>query len=304
MPALLQLNHARVDHLTVELVPFACSLSDAGEHTVTAVSHRHIVDQLHNQHRLAHACSAKQSNLATSHVRRNQVNHFDAHSQHILRRHTIVESRRSAVNWPFLIDINLATLIIGISQHVHHATESGLSNRNRDRAFQPRHFHAGEQIEGVLHGDATHEALALPARHLHHNAGVGAAHLERIPHRALHVALQLEVDDDTIDGDHSRVRLSVRVGLLVEARVRVEDGARVLHVLDSRQQIFGPLVLGLRLQQIFGRRRKTVQLIDRKRNVRQVVHLLYGVHLILGQMIETQILRMIVWKLHIARRYV
>ena len=36
----------------------------------------HVVDELHNEHSLAHACTAKQANLATTLVGRQQVHHL------------------------------------------------------------------------------------------------------------------------------------------------------------------------------------------------------------------------------------
>ncbi len=52
------LVHAGFDELMIEVVTFAGSLADAGEHRITAVGFRDVVDQFLNQHGLADAGTA------------------------------------------------------------------------------------------------------------------------------------------------------------------------------------------------------------------------------------------------------
>ncbi len=66
------------DELVIEVVAFAGTLADAGEHRVAAVGLRDVVDQFLNQHGLADAGAAEQADLAALGVRRQQVDDLDA----------------------------------------------------------------------------------------------------------------------------------------------------------------------------------------------------------------------------------
>ena len=58
------LDNAGFDHLVIEIVAFTGPLANTGEHRVTAVRLRDVVDQLHDQHGLANAGTAEQADLA------------------------------------------------------------------------------------------------------------------------------------------------------------------------------------------------------------------------------------------------
>ena len=59
----LEGDDSTLNHLVVEIVALAGTLADAGEHGVTTVSLGHVVDQLHDQHSLAHTGTAEKTNL-------------------------------------------------------------------------------------------------------------------------------------------------------------------------------------------------------------------------------------------------
>ena len=70
-------EHARLLHLEVEVVPLAGALADAGEDRDAAVLARDVVDQLLDQDRLADAGAAEEADLAAPDVRRDQVDDLD-----------------------------------------------------------------------------------------------------------------------------------------------------------------------------------------------------------------------------------
>ena len=59
------LDNAGFHHLVIEIVTFTRTLADTGEHGVTAMCLRNVVDQFHDQHRLAHAGTAEQADFTT-----------------------------------------------------------------------------------------------------------------------------------------------------------------------------------------------------------------------------------------------
>ena len=68
-----RLVDAALDHLVIEIVAFTGALTHAGEHGITAVRLRDIVDELHDQHCLADAGAAEQADLAALGVGRQQI---------------------------------------------------------------------------------------------------------------------------------------------------------------------------------------------------------------------------------------
>ena len=96
------LDHARLGHLQPEVVALAGALAHAGEHRQAAVLLGDVVDQLLDQHRLAHAGAAEQADLAALHVRGQQIDHLDAGLEDLDRRRQVVERGRLAVDLPAL----------------------------------------------------------------------------------------------------------------------------------------------------------------------------------------------------------
>ena len=80
------LDHAGLGHLEPEVVALARALAHAGEHRQAAVLRGDVVDQLLDQHRLAHAGAAEEADLAALHVRREQVDDLDAGLEDLGRR--------------------------------------------------------------------------------------------------------------------------------------------------------------------------------------------------------------------------
>src|SRR4029079_3691962 len=74
---------AGFNHLVIEDVAFARALTDSGEHRIAAVRLRDVVDQLHDQHGLAHAGPAEQADLAALGVRREQIHNLDARHENL-----------------------------------------------------------------------------------------------------------------------------------------------------------------------------------------------------------------------------
>ena len=65
-------------HLVVQVVALTGALAHAGEHGHAAVLLGNVVDQLHDQHRLAHAGAAEQADLAALGIGGDQVDDLDA----------------------------------------------------------------------------------------------------------------------------------------------------------------------------------------------------------------------------------
>ena len=72
------LVHARFDHFVVQIVAFAGAFTHASEHRITTMRLGDVVDQFHDQNRLADTGTAEQTNLTTLGVRCDQIDDLDA----------------------------------------------------------------------------------------------------------------------------------------------------------------------------------------------------------------------------------
>ena len=102
---LAQLDHAGVDHLVIEVVALARALAHAGEHRHAAMRLGDVVDQLLDDHGLAHAGAAEQPDLAALQVRRQQIHHLDAGDQDFRRGRLFLEARRLAMDRVALLGV-------------------------------------------------------------------------------------------------------------------------------------------------------------------------------------------------------
>jgi hypothetical protein len=98
------------------------------------VLERHVVDQLLDQDRLAHAGAAEEPDLAAAHVGRDQVDHLDAGLEDLGRRRQRLEARRIAVDRPALGSLRRRRLVVDrIAEDVPDAAECRLADGDGDR---------------------------------------------------------------------------------------------------------------------------------------------------------------------------
>src|SRR5690606_24988653 len=91
-------DNAAFDHFVVKVVTLTRPLANASEHRVTAVAHGDVVDQLHDQNRLANAGAAEEADLTALGVRREEVNNLNTGHQNFRFRGLIREIRGRRVD--------------------------------------------------------------------------------------------------------------------------------------------------------------------------------------------------------------
>ena len=77
----LYLNHLGFDHFIVEIVSFACALTDTRKHGNTAVELGDVVDEFHDDDGLADACASECADLAAFQEWADQIDHFNSSSE-------------------------------------------------------------------------------------------------------------------------------------------------------------------------------------------------------------------------------
>ena len=104
-----------------------------------------VIDQLGDQHRLAHASAAKQPGLAAALDGRQQIDGLDAGFQDFTVHHALIKRGWRLVNGASG-DSNRGGLAVeGLAKHIEHASQHRITHRHLDRRAGGTHRHAQPQ---------------------------------------------------------------------------------------------------------------------------------------------------------------
>ena len=181
----LRLDDVRLDHFIVKIVAFTGTLTYAGKHRHTAVAFGDVIDELHDDHRLAHARTTKRANLAALEKRANEIDHLDAGGEHLRGRVLVIQRRRRAVNGVVnvialvvFIRLHGALLVHGVAGHVKHAAHHAVAHRHADRLAGVGDVHAALEAFRGAHRHGAHPVVAKVLLHLERQLGGLAAHFK------------------------------------------------------------------------------------------------------------------------------
>ncbi len=137
-----------------------------------------VVDQLLDQHRLAHAGPTEQAGLAALGVRGEQVDDLDARLEHLGGGGQVICARRLLVDASALdVGGQILTEVDRLAEQVEYAPERGLADGDGDGSTRVDHLQAARQPVGGVHRDRAHTVVAevlLDLAHEHALAGHGA----------------------------------------------------------------------------------------------------------------------------------
>ena len=153
-------DDARLGHFQIEVVAFAGALADAAEHGVTAVLLGDVADQLHDEHGLADAGAAEESDLAAFGERREQVDGLQSCFELFRRGHLFLKRRRLPVNRQHVRVIHGAFAVDRVAEQIEHAAQRGRADGHGDRPASIDGFHAAHQTLRGRHGDRAHDVVA------------------------------------------------------------------------------------------------------------------------------------------------
>ena len=186
------------DELVIEVVAFAGTLADAGEHRVTAMRLRDVVDQFLNQHGLADAGAAEQADLAALGVRRQQVDDLDAGDENFSFGGLVGIGRRFLMDRAQAFRNHRAGFIDRLADDVDDAAERAGADRHHDRLAGVGDFLTADQTLGGVHRDGAHRGFAEMLRHFEHQTVAAVLGLDRVQNGG-QMSLELHVDDGADD---------------------------------------------------------------------------------------------------------
>ena len=154
--------------ITPDSIIFARTLADAGKHGITAVLRRDVGDQLLDQHGLAYAGTAEETDLTTLLVRAEKVNDLDARLEDLRIRRLFCKIRRRSMDRIVLHPRRRLLLVDRIAEHVEHAPQSRLAYRHRDRRSGGLRLHAAHETVRRTHGDTADRVVTEVLCNLDH----------------------------------------------------------------------------------------------------------------------------------------
>ena len=183
-----------LDELVIEVVALAGALPHPREHGIAAVGLGDVVDQFLDQHGLADASAAEETDLAALGVWRQQVHHLDAGDENLGLGRLIDIGGRRLMDRAASLHLDRPGLVNGFADHVHDAPERALADRHRDRLAGVSDLLAAHQALGNVHGDAAHGVLAELLGDFEHELVAVVVGHQRVENRR-QVAVELDVDD-------------------------------------------------------------------------------------------------------------
>ena len=192
----------------VEVIAFAGALADAGEDGETALLHRDVVDELHDDDGLADAGAAERADLAALHERTDEVDDLDARAEEFGGRGLLGEGRGLAVDRVALAVLDRTTLVDGVAGDVEDAAQDAVADGHGDRGAGVDGFAAAHEAFGGRHRHGADEAVAEVLLDFEDQLGGLAfdliVDLDRVVDLRDLVGGELDVDDGAEDlGDRS-----------------------------------------------------------------------------------------------------
>jgi len=197
----LKLDDTGLNHLVVEIVTLTGTLTDTAEDGETTMGLGDVVDEFLNQHSLSDTGTSEETNLSTTGVRREKVDDLDTGLQNLGGGGLVDEGGRLGVNRRKTVAFDGTTLVNGLANDVHDATESSLSDGNHDRVASVDDLGAANETLSTVHGNGADCVLAQMGRDLENETTTGEVlDLEGVEDGGKVVGFELHVDDGTNDG--------------------------------------------------------------------------------------------------------
>ena len=172
-------DDAGLAHLGIEVVSLAGALAHAGKHGVSAVAFGDVVDELHDDDRLADARAAERADFPALRERADQVDDFDPGLEDLRLGILLDERRCLAVDRVFFFELHRPALVGGIAGHVENPAQHTLADRNRNRGSGIEDFHAARKPFRRAHGDRAHPVFSEVLLDFEREAVRAAGGLER-----------------------------------------------------------------------------------------------------------------------------
>ena len=150
----------------IKVVTLAGSFAHTGKNRIAAVSFGNIVNQFHNQHGLANARTAEQTDFTALNIRFQQVNNFNAGRQNLCFGRLVNKRRRRTVNRIIGTGLNITAAVNRFADNIDNAPEHSRPDRNFNRPAGIDNFLTAHQTVRRIHGNRPYDVFAQVLRNL------------------------------------------------------------------------------------------------------------------------------------------
>ncbi|MEY3492419.1 MAG: hypothetical protein RL309_1547 [Verrucomicrobiota bacterium] len=192
----------------VKVIAFTGALTDAGEDGETALLHRDVIDEFHDDDGLADAGTTERTDLTALDEGTDEVDDLDARAEELGGRGLLSEGRRLAVNRVALGVLHRTAFVDGVAGDVEDAAEDAVADGHGDRGTRIDGGATAHEAFGGGHRDGTDEPVTEVLLDLKDEARVLTfdliVDLDRVVDLGDLIDRELDVDDGAEDlGDRS-----------------------------------------------------------------------------------------------------
>ena len=180
----------------IQVVALAGTFANTGKYGITAVSFCDIVNQFHNQNRLADAGTAEQTDFAAFCIRFQQIDNLNAGGQNLSIGRLVHKCGSRTVNRIVKIRFNVTATVNRFADNVHNATQQRRSDRNLNRRIGINDFQTANQTFGLIHGNRTNNVFTQVLSHFQNQLAAVIVTLKRSQNRGQIISiLKFNVDN-------------------------------------------------------------------------------------------------------------
>ena len=178
------------------------------------MTHRDVVDQLLDQHALAHAGSAEQPDLTAADIRTEQVDDLDAGLQDLRAWIQLDKRWRIPVDGQCRRIIERAFAIYRLAQHIEHPAQHLLADGHMDHAAVAGGLRPALHALARAQRDAAHPFAVGMGKHFRTQPAPTRLHRHHAEQRRQFAFRKAHVDDRSDDPDHCSDHFTHRPSLL------------------------------------------------------------------------------------------
>ncbi len=123
-------QNPRLLHGAVELLRLPAALADAAEQADAPIAPGHVVNDLGDEHGLAHAGAAEQTGLAAALERGQQIDGLDAGFEYVAGGDSLLQGQGLAVEGPLAVGLDVQISIDGLAGDIQHPAQQALAHRH------------------------------------------------------------------------------------------------------------------------------------------------------------------------------
>ena len=144
----------------IEIVTFSGTFANTGKDGVTTMGLGDVIDEFLNKHCFTDTGTTEESNLTTSGVGGQQVDHLDTGDQKVGSGTLVLEAGGFSVNGIVLLGFDGTSFVDGFTDNIHDTAQSFGTDRDLDGGSQVVDGLTTDQTISGVQSDGTHTGVS------------------------------------------------------------------------------------------------------------------------------------------------